>query len=244
MLKLRRPKKFILVSSSIFFIRLIGYLPAIVLMGVVGYLSSILMFVLVGYLFPVFPITKQTSPEPSSIASSQPSSEVPIGQAIQVSVSPEASKPISRNKAGLGDLRANFETVHGFNSGDDKSGRYKNDYINVAYDHGVAYYISLLFEQTNKSKRSQNEALSLAMSFIPDDSVKIKELPARENVYLVYFESQKLADSMPEEWHQLFWDGVKPGSFLMILNHEDGNPDAAFAVTVAAGNSVPFLSGK
>ncbi|NEP56643.1 MAG: hypothetical protein F6K31_06405, partial [Symploca sp. SIO2G7] len=242
MLKLRRPKKVILISSGIFLMRLIGYLPPMLLMGAVGYLSSILVFMLAGYLFPESLKTQQTSPAPSPVASSPTSPEPIIKKVTQSSISPQVSPPISKNGAGLGDRRASFETVHGFNLGDDQSGRYKNDYLNVAYDNDTAYYISLLFEQTNRSQRSKNEALALAMSFMPNDSVKIKELPARNNVYLVYFESKKLADSMPEAWHKLFWDGVKPGSFLLILNHEDDNPDAAFAVTVAAGNNVPFLS--
>ncbi|NET61400.1 MAG: hypothetical protein F6K47_36330 [Symploca sp. SIO2E6] len=242
MLKLRRPKKVILISSSIFLMRLIGYLPPILVMGVVGYLSSILLFGLMGYLFPVLPMTQQTSPAASPLASSATSPESTIKQVTQLSAPPQLPQPMGRNGAGLGDTRANFDSVHGFNLGDDQSGRYKNNYINVAYDDGVAYYISLLFEQTNHSQRTQNEALALAMSFMPADSVKIKELPAREDVYLVYFESQKLADSVPEKWHKDFWEGIKPGSFLLILNHEKENPNAAFAVTVAAGNSVPFLS--
>ncbi|NES23477.1 MAG: hypothetical protein F6K41_32305 [Symploca sp. SIO3E6] len=244
MLKLRRSKKVILISSGIFLMRLIGYLPPMLFMGAVGYLSSILVFMLSGYLFPVLPKTQQTALAPSPVASTPTSPEPIVTKVSQSSISTQVSTPISRNKAGLGDIRDSFETVHGFNLGDDQSGRYKNDYLNVAYDDDFAYYISLLFEQTDRSQRSQKEAVELAMSFMPSDSVKIKELSARNNVSLVYFESKKLADSMPEKWHKLFWDGVKPGSFLLILNHEDDNPDAAFAVTVAAGNSVPFLSGN
>ena len=244
MLKVRRPKKVILVSFGIFLMRFVGYLPPMFLMGLIGYISSILMVVVFGYLSPILPTAKQTVPANYPLASSQESLEPKVKKVAQATTSKEIAKLISRSGAGLGDIRDNFDSIHGFNSGDDKSGRYKNDYINVAYNNEIAYYIALLFENTNKPRRSQKEALALAMSFMPNDSVKIKELPARENVFLVYFESKKLADSMPEEWHKVFWDGVKPGSFLLILNHEDGNPDAAFAVTVAAGNSVPFLSGK
>jgi|GEM_PF-4849736 len=244
MLKLPRSQKVTLVSSGIFLMRLIGYLPPIVLMAVIGYFSSILLFVLLGYLFPTLPITKQTSPVPSPNASSQPFPETTKKKAAQPSPSPQLSSPISKNGAGLGDTKANFDGIHGFNLADDQSGIYKNNYINVAYDNGVAYYISLLFENTQTTKHNKNDALSLVMSFMPHDSVKIKELPARENVYLIYFESQKLGNAMPVEWHKRFWDGVKPGSFLVIFNHEEGNPDSVFAVTLAAGNNVPFLSKK
>ncbi|MGB7442093.1 MAG: hypothetical protein WA919_13560 [Coleofasciculaceae cyanobacterium] len=177
----------------------------------------------------------QTSP----VVSSELSTTLP--EEAEQSKTQKAPEPVSRNGAGLGDTKAQFEKIHGPDFSSNKFSAYEDNYIHASYTEDVTVYISFLLEKTDKSRRTKQEALELVKPFLPKDAVKTKELQAKSDSILLFYESQKLANAMPEEWKKVFWKGVKPGSFLIILNHEPGNPDATFAVTLAADNSVSFL---
>ncbi|MGQ4650020.1 hypothetical protein [Lyngbya aestuarii] len=223
--------------QKIFFV-----LVGMFLMGLIGFLSSIFLIKLLGSVSAPPKSTEKLLPESSPIYSATPSPELTPFKETQSLTPPQASEQVSRNGAGLGDTKANFEKVHGTHFGDTQSGRYRNDYINASYVDNLTYYVALMFENTDKPERTQKEALELAMSYIPDDSVKIKELQAAPGSFLIFYESQKLAAVIPERWQKKFGTGNKPGSFLLIMNHEPGNLDETFAVTVTADNSVSFLS--
>jgi hypothetical protein len=170
--------------------------------------------------------TQQPSPSPLS----QPS----------VLASPQTTKRISVTGAGLGDTRGSFEKVYGHSIGDNRDfGRYQADYVHASFAEDTVMSIQLQFGKTDKNRRTKGEAVDLARVFLPGDAVKVKEWqPESEpNSYAIHYESQQLANAFPKEWQEVFWeDGVKPGSFLVILTHDEGNTDSVFSVSVDAGD--------
>ena len=114
-----------------------------------------------------------------------------------------------------------------------------NDLVQADYADDRVYSISLGSRKTgtDKSGRTKEEAIELAQPYIPDDSVKIKEWQSSSNEYAIHYESKKLANVFSTKWQKVLWDeGVKPGSFLVILTHEEGNKDDVFAVIIAASD--------
>lgn len=179
------------------------------------------------------------APQPSISPQIQKPLPSPLTQP-SVLASPQMSERISLNGAGLGDTREGFEGVYGRNISDNREfGRYQADYVHASFAEDAVVSIQLQFGKTDKNRRTKGEAVDLARVFLPSDAVKIKEWqPESEpNSYAIHYESQKLASAFPQKWQEVLWeDGVKPGSFLVILSHDEGNTDSVFSVVVSAGD--------
>ena len=219
MVKKLHPRNLLPTVFGIFFVWLLGFLSPLSVAWLLSQLS----------------IITQTSPVCSSESSPV------LKEEVESSKTEKAPEPVGRNGAGLGDTKAKFEKVHGPDFNSNKFSAYEDNYIHASYAEDVTIYISFLLENTDKSRRTKQEVLELVQPFLPKDAVRTQELQAKSDSILLFYESQKLANAVPEEWKKELSKGVKPGSFLIILNHEPGNPDAIFAVTLTADNSVSFL---
>ena len=189
------------------------------------------------------------TPQTTSLTPASPSTSPFLPPAPSVSLSPSPSptpsasvvpEQISGTGAGLGDTREGFEKRYGSSASSNKeSGRYMNDLVQADYADDRIHTISLNSRKTdtNKSGMTREEAIELAQPYFPDDAVKIKEWQSSSNEYAIHYESKKLANVFSSKWQEVFWgEGVKPGSFLVILTHEEGNQDDVFSAIISAGD--------
>ncbi|CAH1203617.1 hypothetical protein PAECIP111893_02013 [Paenibacillus plantiphilus] len=155
------------------------------------------------------------------------------------------STPLITKAGGLGDTKEAIEKVRGSNENEEDStfSSYQNNSLLATYvldektKLNAAYNIMLQFEATEKPRRSAKEALDEASLVIPTDAVKVKEYAADENRDVVQYESKLIAERMKgfyEEDTDLGLEVPKPGTFIVILKHDD---QGVFSVVIGIGDN-------
>jgi hypothetical protein len=178
------------------------------------------------------------SPAASPKAAPVQASPAPASPQIVASEDKEKAITYARNGAGLGDTKANFEKVYGKNSGTEDSGRYQNDYVQTQYLYGVVHNVGVQFGKSSEQRRSIEASEMAAQPFLPDDATRIKAWEHDAQQYVIEYHSNKLANAYPAEMRKWLWeeDGVKPGTIVVILTHDEANPNSTFSVIVSPGD--------
>lgn len=133
---------------------------------------------------------------------------------------------------GLGDALEVFNKNYGKNAGDKEMGSYKKDYILPMFIDGKAHNIMIQFEQTNKPRRTKEEAMEVAKTMIPKDANKVKEYVDTQDPNMEVIEYK--SDTLKNVFEPSVFEPGEPGTFIVILNKDD---NGYFGINLGTGNN-------